>query len=161
MITPDYVVGIIDGEGCFEILFGKNSMSKLGFYIRPEFRINLQDDDLLRKIRDFLGVGGVYKVTKQGYSAFIVVAINDLEKLRKFLIKNPPLLKRKQFETWCKAVDTYRQMKTKNILEKKERFLELVKLREKLNLMPKRRKFSMQEIEMLINAKKSDQIDTA
>jgi hypothetical protein len=36
-LDPMWIVGFVDGEGCFSVSIFKNATSKLGFQVFPEF----------------------------------------------------------------------------------------------------------------------------
>jgi len=126
-ITPDYIVGLVDGEGCFEI-------SYVGItQIRPEFRIGMfagKEEEHLEAVREFLRFGHVYTHLDQRrgkkFCVFVCVSQEELMKAKEFFKRHPPLMKGKQFEVWSRAVDVYRKTPSK------ERFIELARLREEI-----------------------------
>lgn len=146
-ISPDYIVGLTDGEGCFEIPVSKATRTDLGFRIRPEFRLHIdqQDSNTLEKIHEFFGFGYVYprrlrpkskKYRGNQVEGFVVVSLEDLKKIRNFFETHPLSIKRKPFEIWSNSVDlaeaiskTPRNQKSK----KKELLLKLARLREDLS----------------------------
>ena len=62
-LNPWFVSGFIDGEGSFGIYFTKNSKSRAGYSIQPNFQITLHKKDypLLKDIKNFFGIGSIYK----------------------------------------------------------------------------------------------------
>ena len=62
VISPDYIVGLTDGEGCFYVLvrppYNRNggAMVQLNFFIKVKQR----DKEILEKVRDTLDCGAVY-----------------------------------------------------------------------------------------------------
>ena len=65
-LSKDWLIGFIEGEGNFNVaLSNKKDNPNYPFDIYPmlQFRIFLREDDLnaLNKIREFLGVGRIYK----------------------------------------------------------------------------------------------------
>lgn len=51
ILHPQWVVGFIDGEGCFHISVSKNSTMKLGYQVSLEFTItqHIRDKELMNK----------------------------------------------------------------------------------------------------------------
>ncbi len=60
-LTPDWVVGFVDGEGCFFIGIQRNPTVKIGFQVIPEFRVvqHKRDLDVLHALKSFYGFGRV------------------------------------------------------------------------------------------------------
>lgn len=62
VVSPDYIVGLTDGEGCFYVLvrppYNRNggAMVQLNFFIKVKER----DKKILEKVRNTLGCGAVY-----------------------------------------------------------------------------------------------------
>jgi hypothetical protein len=58
-ISPEWVTGLIDAEGCFHLGIIKRARSSLGWEINPAFRLALDKRDLhiLELLKSFLGVG--------------------------------------------------------------------------------------------------------
>ena len=62
VVSPDYIVGLTDGEGCFYVLvrppYNRNggAMVQLNFFIK----IKQRDKEILEKVRDTLDCGAVY-----------------------------------------------------------------------------------------------------
>lgn len=62
-ISPDWVVGFTDGEGCFFVGINKHTEMKVGYQILPEFRIvqHHNDTQVLHALKSFFGCGVVRK----------------------------------------------------------------------------------------------------
>jgi LAGLIDADG endonuclease len=60
MLTADYVVGLVDGEGSFAVHF--NDSQRRRAKVEPRFCLKLKADDrcLLDELREFFGCGKVY-----------------------------------------------------------------------------------------------------
>jgi hypothetical protein len=60
-LNPDWVVGFVDGEGCFFVGIQRNPTVKIGFQVIPEFRIvqHKRDVDVLYGLKSFFGFGRV------------------------------------------------------------------------------------------------------
>jgi hypothetical protein len=52
-----WVVGILEGEGCFKIHPSRKTNSKEYFY--PQVEVNMADEDTIRRIHEFSGIGNV------------------------------------------------------------------------------------------------------
>ena len=60
--TTGWVVGFIDGEGCFSVSLHKNPTTKLGWQIMPEFVATQGEKSLasLKKLQSFFGCGRIF-----------------------------------------------------------------------------------------------------
>ena len=60
-LSPDWVVGFVDGEGCFFVGIQRNPTVKIGFQVIPEFRVvqHKRDLDVLHGLKSFFGFGRV------------------------------------------------------------------------------------------------------
>lgn len=61
-LNPHYVVGFIDGEGSFNVSVNRKRRSHKGLEIGAAFEIELRGDDIeiLERIKETLGCGGIY-----------------------------------------------------------------------------------------------------
>jgi LAGLIDADG endonuclease len=61
ILNPDWVVGFIDGEGCFHVSIPKNKSMKLGYQVSLEFSItqHVRDRELMDKLVQFFNCGYV------------------------------------------------------------------------------------------------------
>ena len=86
-ITKDWLVGFVDGEGCFYVGINNNQSMALGVQVLPEFRIiqHKRDVKLLFAIRTFFGHGNV--VTNRGKSTDIMeYRLRKIEHLSNILV---------------------------------------------------------------------------
>lgn len=92
---PWWLVGFIDGEGCFYVKVRKSAKYTTGFQVGLAFSISQhsRDSSLLKIIKDYLGCGVIENIsTRQDSSTFVVYNINDLlNKIIPFFNKNPLL----------------------------------------------------------------------
>ena len=60
-LDPNWVVGFVDGEGCFFVGIQRNPTVKIGFQVIPEFRVvqHQRDLDVLHGLKSFFGFGRV------------------------------------------------------------------------------------------------------
>jgi len=65
LLNPNWIVGFIDGEGCFHVSVSKNKSMKLGYQVSLEFSItqHIRDKELMNKLVDFFGCGYVINDT--------------------------------------------------------------------------------------------------
>jgi len=117
MLNPNYIVGLVDGEGSFTVYVrNPDEIKKVKRRTRAEPRFYLKliekDKDILYELKNFFGCGNVYfqidkrKNHKNCYR-YEVGNRNDLEKIvMPFFKKNRLKLmsKRKDFEIFCKIM---------------------------------------------------------
>lgn len=62
-LTAQWIVGFVDGEGCFYIGLNKNKDLKQEYYVLPEFSVvqHKRDIKLLYALKDFFNCGVVRK----------------------------------------------------------------------------------------------------
>ncbi|NQV88271.1 MAG: hypothetical protein HQ402_01785 [Parcubacteria group bacterium] len=113
-ITPDYIVGLVDGEGSFTV-YVKNIDStenaKRRTRVEPKFYLKLieKDKDILYKLQQFFGCGSVYfqkdiRPHHQNCYRYEVYNREDLAKVIIPFFKKHQLQltsKRNDFETFC------------------------------------------------------------
>ena len=101
-LNPHYVVGFIDGEGSFSISIGKHKTLKRGYEVRPEFEIEVRNNDqeILDRVLITIGAGRIYDLSYERYgwyphAKYKITSIWDLkEYLFPFLDKYPPQAKK-------------------------------------------------------------------
>lgn len=110
-LPPQYVSGLVDGEGCFVLGFRRDKKYRRKgqpeyFYWTVEFAILLRGDDweLLEKVRNTLGCGGVS--VSETAAQYRVYGIEDLKhKVVPFFAENRIYGKKgKDFTLWAEAV---------------------------------------------------------
>ena len=111
-LSPDYVVGLVDGEGSFT--FRLNSHLGRRNRMEPRFYLKLraEDKDLLDALARFFGCGTVYiqRDSRPRHSLCYRYEVGNrkdlLEKILPFFMKFPPksTSKRRDFEAFCKAM---------------------------------------------------------
>ena len=94
-LSPSFIAGFIDGEGCFSITLVKDKSYKLGWQVKPKFSIGLHKKDrgLLENVRSSLGLGGISVQGVNGVQ-FYVNSVKDRRVLIDFLDKYPLLTKK-------------------------------------------------------------------
>lgn len=113
-LTPDYIVGLVDGEGSFTV-YVKNPDSAKQIMRRvraePKFYLKLieKDKKILDELKRFFGCGNVYfqkdsRPNHQHCYRYEVVRRDDLEKIIIPFFRKHPLRfasKRKDFSLFC------------------------------------------------------------
>ena len=117
-ITPDYIIGLTDGEGSFTA-YVKDPSSKKNVKRRvkaePRFYLKLieKDKDILYKLKDYFGCGNVYfqkdkRPNHQNCYRYEVASRDNLEKIIiPFFEKHQLRLASKinDFQFFCKIVE--------------------------------------------------------
>src|SRR3990172_2047590 len=102
-LNPYYLVGLVDGEGCFSVTFNKHKDNHL-LEVRLIFEIELREDDkeILERVKETLRCGNIYHLEYAKYSLwkphckYKVSNIKDItEKVIPFFKKFPLQAKKK------------------------------------------------------------------
>jgi hypothetical protein len=117
-LKPWYVVGLIEGEGCFCITISKHKTRKLCLDPRLIFEVEMIIDDkpLLENLQETLGCGRVYVLEYERYgwrphAKFAVKSHKDIFKkiipfFKKYSLQGK---KRKDFDFFCQASEMFRR----------------------------------------------------
>ncbi len=106
-LDAQWVVGFVDGEGCFRVGVNKRSDMVTGFQVLPEFTVVQHERDIqvLFALKQYFGCG-VVRRNHETRQCFRVRRLEDLqEKIIPFFRKHP-LKTRKSvdFHTFCHVV---------------------------------------------------------
>ena len=117
MLNPDYVLGLVDGEGSFTVYIknpDKEKLVKRRVKAEPRFYLKLveKDKDILYKLRNFFGCGNVYyqKDTRRNHQNCYRYEVANRDDLYDIII---PFFKRhrlrlkskqKDFKIFCKLM---------------------------------------------------------
>jgi hypothetical protein len=116
LITVGWIVGFVDGEGCFSISIQRCSVVKLGWQVFPEFVVTqgAKSVEVLHFLRDYFDCGRVFINNrndnhKEPIYRYCVRAVRDLrEKVIPFFEENQlKTSKRRAFEVFA---DVLRRM---------------------------------------------------
>ena len=133
MLNPNYIVGLVDGEGSFTVYIRNPDLKKKAkrrTKIEPKFYLKLieKDKDILYELKDFFSCGNVYfqvdkRKNHQNCYRYEVTNRNDLEKVIIHFFKKHQLKlvsRRKDFKIFCRIMKGIRQRKhfTKSGLRK-------------------------------------------
>lgn len=137
-LKPWYIVGFVEGEGCFAITISRHKTKRLRKDARLIFEIELRGDDrqILERLKYTWGCGLLFdlKYPRYGWKPHVKYAVKSHRDIFRIVIpffKKYPLQgkKRKDFEDFCKAAEL---IKEKRHLMK-EGIEELGKIREFMN----------------------------
>jgi hypothetical protein len=89
-LTVDWVVGFVDGEGCFHIGITEHPEMNLRYQVLPEFTVvqHKRDIQVLYALKRFFGFGVVRKNHGDRW-AYRVRKLEHLEKLCEFFLHHP------------------------------------------------------------------------
>lgn len=117
MLNPNYVVGLVDGEGSFTVYIRQSSKSKTvkrRVLVEPKFYLKLvaPDKKILDELKNFFGCGSVYfqkdkRPRHQDCYRYEVFRRDDLSKIIIPFFRRHPLRlasKRKDFELFCELL---------------------------------------------------------
>src|SRR3989344_6816221 len=133
-----WITGFVDGEGCFSVSIIKNSTTKSGWQIFPEFVITQGEKSLkaLQIIKNYFKCGNIfinnrYDNHNENLYRFCIRSIHDLqEKVVPFFQENKLItFKKRDFKLFSEIIG---MMSNKKHLKKKG-FLEIARKIEKMN----------------------------
>lgn len=89
-LTPDWVVGFVDGEGCFYVGIYEHPEMSVGYQVLPEFRVvqHKRDIQILYALKRFFRFGVVRKNHDDRYE-YRVRKLEHLLKIVEFFEKHP------------------------------------------------------------------------
>lgn len=106
-LSPDWIAGFVDGEGCFHVGINKHNEVKFGYQVLPELTVvqHKRDIRLLYKIRSFMKCG----VVRSNHGDRFCWRVRNLKNLVEIILpffENHPLrsLKRIEFLKFAKVV---------------------------------------------------------
>lgn len=102
-LNPYYLVGFVDGEGCFCVSMNRHKTTRHKVDIRPEFEIELREDDaeILHRIKATLNCGNIYRLEYERYDwqphvKFRVGKISELQEIVVPFFEKYPLQAKKR-----------------------------------------------------------------
>jgi hypothetical protein len=133
-----WVVGFVDGEGCFSIGINRNLLMKTGWQVIPEFVVTQGEKSLvsLQILRDFFECGNIFVNRrsdnhKEHLHRYCVRSLSDLRtKIVPFFRENPlKTSKREDFEKFVLVLELIEQGKHLT----KEGIAEIARIAETMN----------------------------
>jgi hypothetical protein len=148
-LTPDYVAGFVDGEGCFSVSIRPHPTVRYGSrsVIGPVFQIyqHYDDLDLLERFKEFFGCGRITsKGPKSNVMTYAVSGRHELESIIIPFFERHPLRSSKQGD-FEKFRDVVLAMQRKEHLTR-DGFVRIVKLAFSMNKRGKQRRYTIEEI---------------
>ena len=122
MITPDYIVGLTEGEGCFLVCLRKDNRIDLRFFIAQA----IGNKPLLEEVQKFFNVGSVYQKSNvkgklPAYTFEIAKRDDVYEVLIPFFMRHKLMgYKAKSFSTFAEIAKIVKGRQDKRKLSKKE-----------------------------------------
>lgn len=120
-LTPEYIAGFIDGEGCFGFQFRKDVRHERPnaptyYSWKAQFMITARKDEqeLFERIKEFFGCGNIYKQLDIEIH-YTVTDMDDLKNIISPFFKKYQLQgkKRHDFILWAEAIDILHKNKKK------------------------------------------------
>ncbi len=116
-LNPQYISGLVEGEGCFHVSFNFRKKLKVGIETRPSFSISLNRRDLalLQAIHQFFDCGairfsssdGTYKYESRSVKDLVRRIIPHFQKFELHGSKHDDFVK---FAEICKSVNQNRHL---------------------------------------------------
>ena len=104
-ISPWWLTGFVDAEGCFRISVTKNDNYVCGWRVKLYFEIHIHKRDLalLELIQKFFDVGKIY-IKNDNSITYLVTSVKDLQVILEHFNKYPLITKKRaDFELWAQA----------------------------------------------------------
>lgn len=133
--TAGWIVGFVDGEGCFSVSIFKNRTTRSGWQVLPEFVVTQGAKSLsaMEEIKDFFGCGRLFinrrhDNHREDLYRYCVRAIKDLREIIIPFFEANPLrtAKKKDFELFKEAI----QLMSENVHFTQEGVERLLKLKQ-------------------------------
>lgn len=131
-LSADWIVGFVDGEGCFHVAINKNEGMKFGYQIQPEFTVvqHKRDVNLLYRLKTAFNCG----VVRVNHSDRFCWRVRDLDNLANKIIpffEKHPLKSKKNidFKKFRKVVLMMKQNQHLTV----EGFNEIAKIASQMN----------------------------
>jgi len=148
-LTPEYIAGFVDGEGCFSVSIRPHPTVRYGtrFVIGPVFQIYQHHDnlDLLEKLKEFFGCG---HITSKGPSSsvmtYAVSGRQDLEAVIIPFFERHPLNSTKH-EDFLKFREIVLAMQRKEHRQE-DGFRRIVEQAFSMNQRGKQRRYTLEEV---------------
>ncbi len=106
-LNPNWITGLVDGEGSFMVLFNPNSKFNTNWEVRPSFALSLKkaDKSILLSLKEYFKCGSVRFCKTDSTYKYEVRSLQDLHsRVIPHFDKYPLLIKRKEFLVFRKVV---------------------------------------------------------
>ena len=113
-LNAQWIVGFVDGEGCFHVGINKNESMSLGVQVLPEFTVvqHEVDEQVLYALKDYFGCG----VVRKNHGNRLSYRVRGQENLQKQIL---PFFEKHKLKT-RKRVDFLKFRKVILLIEKGE-----------------------------------------
>ena len=105
-LDAEWVVGFVDGEGCFHVGINRQPGMRSGWQVLPEFRVvqHRRDERILRKMQSYFGCGSVV-VNNGDRMELRIRGMKNLAQVVKFFEEHPlRTRKRNDFRKFAKVI---------------------------------------------------------
>lgn len=110
-LSADWVVGFVDGEGCFFVGINRQPSMKIGWQVLPEFRVVQHERDvaILERLQEFFGSGQV-TVNHGDRKELRIRGLQQLTEVVRFFKQHPlRTVKRASFECFAEVIGLMQQ----------------------------------------------------
>src|SRR3989344_8429564 len=106
MLTPDYIVGLVDGEGSFYVRLNSDIRRRNKVELKFSLKLRYQDKEILEQLQQFFGCGKIYfqKDNRPHHTDCYRFEVNNkkdiIEKIIPFFENNSPKIqsRKRDFE---------------------------------------------------------------
>ena len=105
-LDAKWIVGFVDGEGCFHVALNRQPAMRAGWQVLPEFRVvqHRRDERILRRLQSYFDCGSV-TVNNGDRMEFRVRGRQNLTRIVKFFETNPLRTKKQHdFERFARVI---------------------------------------------------------
>ncbi len=115
-----YIVGLVDGEGCFSISVKRQEDTRFGWVVDPVFHVTQSKErrQILEVLREVFKCGRITPKPGQGDSVlqYVVDARKHLaERIVPFFRRHKPIIKWREFEVFAEIVEALERGEHKNV----------------------------------------------
>lgn len=151
LLTPDYISGFVDGEGCFSVSIRPHPTVRCGngrrWLVAPVFQVyqHRYNERILELIRDHFGCGSIAsKGPRSEVLTYSVYRRSDLQSVIVPFFERYPLVseKRHDFEKFGEIVD----LMQRKAHQSDEGFRKIVELAFTMNQRGKQRRYRLEEV---------------
>lgn len=123
MLSNDYIVGLVDGEGCFSVRI-PNTKRRAKVELTFSLKLRHQDKEILNELKQFFGCGNIYiqRDKRENHSLCYRFEVHNkkeiIEKIIPFFEKNSPKIssRKKDFDLF-KQIAELSQKETLDLQE--------------------------------------------
>lgn len=105
-LSADWVVGFVDGEGCFFVGINRQPSMKIGWQVLPEFRVVQHERDMaiLERLQEFFGSGQI-TINHGDRKELRIRGLQQLSEVVRFFKQHPlRTVKRSSFDCFAEVI---------------------------------------------------------